>query len=617
MARRVVGRRARACRREATGAVALALMTLALGANGAYAAAPGEFDPTFGTAGVSINQFSPAEKPVSIGIAVAAAPEGKIVVTGQVHDILGNTAVGVARYLSNGQLDPSFGAGGVVIHQFGEAEAPELPSSSPYYSGLAVMPDGRIVIAGFANDKVGKAQTLVARFKANGELDPTFAGGKVIRQLGLGATPESQFYGLALQPDGSVVLAGAGSDPAGRSQFVAERLTPLGEADGTFATAGVFRAQLGISAKAVSVGSDVISVAGGEYVFSVEASDTESSYGFEILKLTAKGVLNAGFGSGGKTFVQPSQHGSTSEAPLRVVEQSTGKFVLAGTAPFDETSYLAFALVRFTASGQLDPTFGNGGTTLNELSSAANPLAEGIGLVVQHDDRLVLPGVAIVNSTLGTGTLTVARYTADGALDPTFASNGVLQRQLGTGETPSTELIGGAIDAAGRLLMTGGAAPDAKAYSWFVGRIILEEPAPAPASPPPSSATPAPAPAPAAFALALTGSTLLMDTHGNLTLRLSANRAASGTVTLTSLSVFPNATPKHKKGKLKLGSATFTLMAGQVRRVKVHLSKRAQSLIRHLGRLRATAAMTATGGGQLKTITATVTIKPAPHKRKR
>jgi uncharacterized delta-60 repeat protein len=588
---------------------------LVFGASVAYAK-PGDFDPSFGTGGVTINQLSPAPKPNSVGADVAPAPEGKVVVAGEIADLEGRGAVGVARYLANGQLDPTFGSGGAVIYQFGEGGA--KAASVAYYSGLAVMPDGRIVLAGFASDKEGNRQTLVARLKASGELDTTFAGGKVIKQFGEGEKPSSELFGLLLQPDGRVVVTGGCSCGAeGRREFLAERLTATGEADGTFGTAGVFKSQVGLSAKSTSVGADVISVA-GEYVFSVQATDTETSYGFAVLKLTAKGELNLGFGSGGKTLKQPSQHPGFSTAPYRVVAQSDGKLVLGGAAPFDEPLHPALALMRFTASGELDPTFGTGGTTLTQLSSAASPTSLGVGLVVQHDDRLVLPGLAVVDSK-SDSIPTVARYTANGALDPTFAENGVLQRQLGTGETPTSALIGGAIDPAGRLLVAGGAGASTSAYSLLVGRIVLEEPPPPPPPPaaPPGVQTPIPPGntlvTPAIAGIEIGGLTLTMDSHGNVTLKLSSKVAESGIVTLKSLASFK---ASAKAAPLVLGSAKFNLLAGPVQRVKVHLSKRAQALVRRLGNLRAKVTMLATAGSQSRTTTARVTIRSAKRAAK-
>src|SRR5262249_33105391 len=85
------------------------------------------------------------------------------------------------RLLAAGALDPGFGAGGQVLADFGREVYPS--------SGLAVQPDGKIVVAAtvqsdpFAGVIAGRSNLdiLLARYNADGTLDPTFGdGGRVV-----------------------------------------------------------------------------------------------------------------------------------------------------------------------------------------------------------------------------------------------------------------------------------------------------------------------------------------------------------------------------------------------------------------------------------------------------
>jgi uncharacterized delta-60 repeat protein len=360
----------------------LLALAIALTTAGTAAAFPGQFDPAFGTDGAMINQFSSAPSPLSIGVDVAPAPEGKVVACGEIADPEGHIALGVVRYLADGALDPSFGTGGVVIMQLGlegEVEGKKTtPESACLYSGLAVLPDGRIEMAGAATDKERNFTTLVVRLKANGELDPTFAGGFLRQQLGNTefAKPVSEFFGLAVQPDGKTVLAGFGTDKEGRKEFVAERLTSGGVPDPGFGKAGVFRQQFGkFVTEPRSAATDVIVQPSGQLVFSGQANLAEEGFGFALVALTSAGKLNPGFGTtGGVTVTQPGVDPTGESTAYRLVEQSSGRFVLGGIAPFDEAGDLGYAVAGFTASGQVDPSFGTGGATLTPLSTAENRL---------------------------------------------------------------------------------------------------------------------------------------------------------------------------------------------------------------------------------------------------
>ena len=75
-----------------------------------------------------------------------------------------------------GQLDPTFGTGGLQLIPF-------APPAGGYENGraVAVMTDGRVVIAGESSPSdLSRRQAIVARLSANGQLDLNFGtGGRV------------------------------------------------------------------------------------------------------------------------------------------------------------------------------------------------------------------------------------------------------------------------------------------------------------------------------------------------------------------------------------------------------------------------------------------------------
>jgi uncharacterized delta-60 repeat protein len=99
--------------------------------------------------------------------------------------------------------------------------------------------------------------------------------------------------------------------------------------------------------------------------------------------------------------------------------QSDGKFVVGGQAY--TTSYI-FAIVRFTSTGALDPSFGDGGVTRTPITSGVD---QGYALAVQSDDKILLVGRS--NTAF-----TVVRYLSDGSLDNSFGTLGIVRMPLGT-----------------------------------------------------------------------------------------------------------------------------------------------------------------------------------------
>src|SRR5262245_38016356 len=85
-------------------------------------------------------------------------------------------------------------------------------------------------------------------------------------------------------------------------------------------------------------------------------------------------------------------------------------------------SSLLRALPVSAAAGDLDPGFGDHGTVLSRFSEALD-IAYAIGR--QDDGKIVVAGFS--EPTEGVYPLTVARYDATGALDPTFGDGGVVR----------------------------------------------------------------------------------------------------------------------------------------------------------------------------------------------
>lgn len=177
----------------------------------------GTLDASFGTGGKVV---TPIGGGADYATALALQPDGKIIVSGQAFNGVKNDFA-LARYLPNGTLDPTFGAGGKVTTGFG--------TSDEVSYGLAVQPDGKIVVGGYAAG--GSIDFALARYLPNGNLDPTFDGdGRVITQIG----PDTDIlHALALQPDGKIVGAGY-SLSGGTRSFALARYNPDGSPDITF-----------------------------------------------------------------------------------------------------------------------------------------------------------------------------------------------------------------------------------------------------------------------------------------------------------------------------------------------------------------------------------------------
>jgi uncharacterized delta-60 repeat protein len=208
-----------------TAAVLLSVAALAPPAAGAET--PGSLDPSFGTGGVARALFSGGP---AFEYAMARQPDGKIVVAGE-QSVGQTVGFALARFTSDGELDPSFGTGGRVV---------TTTISAQYAQAFAVVvqPDGKIVAGGIAHGRMA-----FARYLPDGSLDPTFGTDGVVYVI----FPDGVVYanGLALDNAGRIVAAGPYSG-IGVIEFAVVRLEPDGDVDTAFGTDG--RVTTGFSA---------------------------------------------------------------------------------------------------------------------------------------------------------------------------------------------------------------------------------------------------------------------------------------------------------------------------------------------------------------------------------
>ncbi len=134
--------------------------------------------------------------------ALLIQPDGKLVVAGHCGNNLTSNSFCVARFLSTGGLDGSFGVSGVAT------TAPGNGLNLAF--AAALQPDGKIVVTGACDIDPSSTVTTfafcVARFNGDGSLDTTGfgTGGHAITTFGSSSTSATA-RALALQPDGKLL----------------------------------------------------------------------------------------------------------------------------------------------------------------------------------------------------------------------------------------------------------------------------------------------------------------------------------------------------------------------------------------------------------------------------
>lgn len=158
----------------------------------------GIIDTGFGSAGRVVtlftNEFLDHE-----AFSVLVQPDNRVIVAGWAIGPQGGADFALARYASDGTLDPTFGDGGKVTTDFENRENERIRS-------MVLQPDGKIVAAGF--HRASNERFALARYNPDGTLDSSFgSGGKVTTVIFSGGF-HSQIHAVTLQPDGKIVGIG-------------------------------------------------------------------------------------------------------------------------------------------------------------------------------------------------------------------------------------------------------------------------------------------------------------------------------------------------------------------------------------------------------------------------
>ena len=395
--------------------------------------APGTLDASFGTSGKVTTAIGTGNDFINN---LMILPDGKIVVAGSANS--GNADWAIARYNANGTLDTTFGTNGTTITA--------LTANSEFPFDMAKQADGKYILAGRATTASTNWDSAVARYNTDGTLDTSFGtGGKTVTAVS--ATSLDQSLSVAIQPDGKILAGGMTRTPStGTSSLgVLLRYNP----DGTLATTTITSTGSGQNTQinGLAIQSDGKILGTG-----ISRSGTAVQCDFLLIRYNADGSLDTAFDSDG--IVTTDINASTRDWASTILLQPDGKILVAGSSGGDSGWTVGdFTVIRYNADGSLDTTFGTNGVVVTNTASGRVDFIENMAL--QSDGKIVVAGYSL-SSDFSEYDFIVARYNANGSLDTSFGTNGIINQTIGTGYESA---FGVAIQSDGKIVVGGDARP--------------------------------------------------------------------------------------------------------------------------------------------------------------
>jgi uncharacterized delta-60 repeat protein len=222
-----------------------------------------------------------------------------------------------------------------------------------------------------------------------------------------------------------------------------------GALDTTFGNGGLVTApiQTGLSG---GLGPVVVQPGDGKIVSAGSITSGKNS-NFGLVRYNTDGSIDKTFGNGG---VVSTSIGKGTAYIRGLALQSNGDIVAVGSAQS------GFAIARYTATGSLDTTFGNGGVVVTQVPVGRQDDAWGNAIAIQPDtsgdpskEKIYVAGSCYVTTT--NTDFTLIRYNANGSLDTSFGQNGVVVTpHFGNGIRDQANAL--TIQADGKIVVAGG-----------------------------------------------------------------------------------------------------------------------------------------------------------------
>ncbi|HXD59593.1 MAG TPA: hypothetical protein VN606_16830 [Thermoleophilaceae bacterium] len=562
-------------------AVAVLGISMAVTA-GSAAAAPGDLDSTFDGDGKLT--FAPGGKQTEIDD-VAIQPDGKLVLAGWIDQDGAGADLDflVARLNPDGSFDQSFGSGGTATMSF-----PAKGKTADTGSGVAIQPDGKIVVAGTSRDQsLGADRIAVGRFNANGTPDASFNAPGVPTDGG-SPVPGEQLISLdatvndvVLDPSGRILVAGGwdgGAFFVGIDAYVL-RLRSDGVPDSSFnGGSSAFHFGYGDSSDQPEAVSRIAVQPDGKIVLAGTAANSTNQDAASA-RVSPGAVLDPDFNGGAFIYGR----GDTNDAAQDLALEPDGHILQAGEGFVSNT----MMLVRSSSRGPFEKWF-NGSTVLS-LDFGKPSIANAIAL--QSNGKIVLGGTAGDD-------VAVARLQSNGASDTSFGPDGKRTISFPGGDADAFAM---ALQGDGKVVLAGRAGKSAA-----VVRVQGDSAAAGggPGGPGAPNAT--------GRAPRMRKFTAKLKKGGrSVSFVLRSDQNSTGVVSGKTLRAYAAA----KRHRVSLGSVRFKLTANRSKTVVLRLSRKARKLLgsRHSLRVRFTVTLT-NPAKQRGVSRRTLTLRTARHK---
>ncbi len=263
----------------------------------------------------------------------------------------------IAKHLSNGVLDNTFGVNGHITTNVEEDN----------FQSAVLQDGGKIISIGRTKGVTNYYQIMMVRYLANGNLDTTFGNnGILVHDAG------GEFFRarkIALQNDGKIILqlAEYSNSP---NKLIVYRFMPNGNIDNSFGNNG----KIVVMEDTMLKGGSLALKPNGKIITTASNPDSGIT---KIIQYLPNGTIDNSFADNGEKIINLNNFYTS-----KLFFQGNKILIYGHISEFEGTTLV---LIRLTENGELDSTFGTNGFSYSSTFQSYD-------VTIQSDHKIVAVG---------------------------------------------------------------------------------------------------------------------------------------------------------------------------------------------------------------------------------
>jgi uncharacterized delta-60 repeat protein len=412
-------------------------------------------DSAFYGSGIVVHNGAAGGNNADHGNAVILDASGKILVAGDsckstLSGSCLNTDMALWRYNADGTLDTTFNSPYGYLHSSGG-----LGSGTNRGYALRLDPLGEIEVAGdstFINTYAYNGMT-VWKYTTNGTLDTTFnaPSGYLVDK----AVATSAGNSLGIDASGRILVAGFGWNGT-RQDMAIWRYNLGGSTDTTFKAPAGYLLSNNVAGKkpGQNSGSAMTIDATGKILVTGYAPGATGGSDMAIWRYNADGSLDSSFNApkGYVTYTGAAGRTNAIDSANAIAIDTSGKVLVTGSG-INAAGNADMVIWRYNPDGSLDTTFNGTGIVVHGGAAGGNGDDYGRSIALDGNGRILVAGSS--TNAAGHADMVVWRYNANGSPDTSLNGTGYVVSSNAAGGNGDSFGRSIAIDASGRIVVTG------------------------------------------------------------------------------------------------------------------------------------------------------------------